>query len=104
MAHPVRRGSQPESPHSPSATAQRIGRRSHQCDAAVATSNHGCLAKQYRKYGPGVKLAKLERSGLTEQPESLVICERLDAAPMRLQGVWDGELEELMLERFTQLW
>ncbi|MFC7831087.1 hypothetical protein [Streptomyces sp. NPDC057375] len=69
-----------------------------------ATRNRGRLAELYRKYGPGGELAKLERSGLIEQPESIVICERLDAAPMLLQGVWDGELEESTLERFTQLW
>lgn len=33
-----------------------------------------------------------------------MICERLDAAPMWLQAVWDGEIGEMMLERFTELW
>ncbi len=69
-----------------------------------ATRNRDRLSELYRKYGPGGELAELERSGLTEQPESIVICERLDAAPMWLQGVWEGELEESMLERFAQLW
>ncbi|MEU8810656.1 hypothetical protein ACN6LC_004530 [Streptomyces violaceoruber] len=69
-----------------------------------ATRNRDRLTELYRKYGPGGELARLERSGLIEQPESIVICERLDAAPMLLRGVWDGELEESTLERFTQLW
>lgn len=71
---------------------------------AFATRNRDWLAELYRKYGPGGDLAELDRSGLTEQPESIVICERLDAAPLWLQGVWDGESEGSMLERFAQLW
>ncbi|MFF7764230.1 hypothetical protein [Streptomyces griseorubiginosus] len=69
-----------------------------------AARNRDRLMELYRKYGPGGELARLERSGLVEHPESIVICERLDAAPMWLQGVWDGEIEELTLERFAQLW
>ncbi|GAA2523371.1 hypothetical protein [Streptomyces longisporus] len=71
---------------------------------AFAARNRDRLTELYRKYGPGGELARLERSGLVEQPESIVIAERLDAAPMWLQGVWDGEIEELTLERFAQLW
>jgi hypothetical protein len=69
-----------------------------------AACNRDRLTELYRKYGPGGELAVLERSGLIDQPESIVICERLDAAPMWLQGAWDGETEELMLERSTELW
>ena len=69
-----------------------------------ATLNRGRLAELYRKYGPGGSLAKLENSGLIGQPESLVICERLDTVPMWLQRVWERELEELTFERFAHLW
>lgn len=69
-----------------------------------AARNRGRLMELYSKYLPGGALAVLDRSGLTDQPESLVICERLDAAPVWLQGVWEGELEESMLERFADLW
>ncbi|WP_316782961.1 hypothetical protein [Streptomyces sasae] len=71
---------------------------------SFAARNQGRLAELYRKYGPGGALSRLDRSGLTDQPESVVICERLDAAELWLEGVWDGELEESMLERFAQLW
>jgi hypothetical protein len=69
-----------------------------------AARNRDRLAELYRKYGPGGDLAALDLSGLTDQPESLVICERLDAGPLWLEGVWEGELEESMLERFARLW
>jgi hypothetical protein len=34
-----------------------------------------------------------------------VVCERLDTVPMRLDGVWNDEIDaELTLERFTKYW
>ncbi|MDT0485231.1 hypothetical protein [Streptomyces doebereineriae] len=45
------------------------------------------------------------RCYLTHQPESLVVCERLDTVPMWLAAVWNTELDaELTLERFTNHW
>lgn len=42
---------------------------------------------------------------LTRQPESVVICERLDAVPLWLEGVWNDEIDaELALDRFTKFW
>ncbi|MFE2693665.1 hypothetical protein [Streptomyces mirabilis] len=71
---------------------------------AFAEQNRERLATLYRKYGPGGQLAEVGRSDLVQQPESIVICERLDTYPMWLQGVWDGELEESLLERFIRVW
>ncbi|MEU9959836.1 hypothetical protein [Streptomyces sp. NPDC050982] len=32
---------------------------------------------------------------LVGQPESLIICERMETAPFLLRGRWDGELDDL---------
>ncbi|WP_369265198.1 hypothetical protein [Streptomyces sp. R35] len=77
------------------ATAQRIGGRPLVCDATAVASHQGTVAHMLLD-GTGC--------GLTEQPEIIVICERLDTAPLWLQGVRDGELDDSMLERFAQLW
>ncbi|MFD5734614.1 hypothetical protein ACFWIY_17530 [Streptomyces sioyaensis] len=53
----------------------------------------GRLEEILRRYGPGTAPAECGRFALVGQPESLVICERLESAPMSLQGLWDGELE-----------
>ncbi|MFF0097177.1 hypothetical protein ACFYSF_45750 [Streptomyces canus] len=72
---------------------------------AFADANRGRLGDLYGKYGPGGKFADESRCYLTHQPESLVVCERLDTVPMWLNAVWNDELDaELTLERFTDLW
>lgn len=69
-----------------------------------AEQNRDRLTALYRKYGPGGRLTELDRSGLAQQPESVVLCERIDTSPLWLEGVWDGELDESLLERFGSIW
>ncbi|MDJ0466980.1 hypothetical protein [Streptomyces sp. H27-C3] len=38
------------------------------------------------------------------QPESLVICERLESAPLLLDGIWEGELEDVLLKDLAFAW
>lgn len=72
---------------------------------AFAEANRERLGQLYGKYGPGGKSADESRCYLTHQPESVVVCERLDTVPLWLEGVWNEELEaELTLERFTGYW
>jgi hypothetical protein len=72
---------------------------------AFAEANRERLGQMYGKYGPGGKSADESRCYLTHQPESVVVCERLDTVPLWLEGVWNEELEaELTLERFTGYW
>ncbi|MET8680047.1 hypothetical protein ABZW18_21300 [Streptomyces sp. NPDC004647] len=71
---------------------------------AFAAQNRDRLTALYRKYGPGGELTELDRSGLAQQPESVVLCERIDTSPRWLEGVWDGELDESLLERFRNVW
>ncbi|MER7694908.1 hypothetical protein [Streptomyces sp. NPDC097610] len=72
---------------------------------AFADANRERLGQLCGKYGPGGKFADESRCYLTHQPESIVVCERLDTVPMWLEGVWDAELDaELTLQRFTTYW
>lgn len=66
-----------------------------------ADRNRDRLTALFRTYGPGGKLADLDRSGLSHQPISVVLCERIDTSRPWLEGVWDGELEKSLLERFS---
>ena len=72
---------------------------------AFAETSRERLVKLYSRYGPGGTFADDRRCYLTHQPESVVICERLDTVPMWLDGVWNEEIDaELVLERFTKYW
>ncbi|MFF4733301.1 hypothetical protein ACFY3M_50515 [Streptomyces mirabilis] len=72
---------------------------------AFAEANRERLAMLYARYGPGGTSADESHCYLTHQPESVVVCERLDTVPMWLDGVWNDEIDaELMLERFTKYW
>jgi hypothetical protein len=72
---------------------------------AFAEANRERFGDLYGKYGPGGEFADESRCYLTHQPESVVVCERLDTVPMWLNAVWNDELDaELTLERFTNLW
>jgi hypothetical protein len=63
------------------------------------------LVQLYGKYGPGGKFTDESHCYLTHQPESVVVCERLDSVPMWLEAVWNDELDaEVTLERFTKHW
>lgn len=70
---------------------------------AFADNNRECLAQLYGKYGPGAPFADESRCYLTHQPESVVVCERLDTVPMWLEGVWNDEIvAELVLLDFRR--
>ncbi|MEU0946835.1 hypothetical protein ABZ379_29430 [Streptomyces canus] len=72
---------------------------------AFAEAGRERLVQLYGKYGPGGKFADESHCYLTHQPESVVVCERLDSVPMWLEAVWNDELAaELTLERFTKYW
>lgn len=72
---------------------------------AFADANRERLGDLYGKYGPGGKFADESRCYLTDQRESVVVCERLDTVPVWLAAVWNRELDaELTLERFTNHW
>ncbi|MFJ1610766.1 hypothetical protein ACIOHS_46835 [Streptomyces sp. NPDC088253] len=72
---------------------------------AFAEANGERLAKLFSRYGPGGRFEDRNLCYLTHQPESVVVCERLDVVPMRLAGVWNDEIDaELTLERFTKYW
>ncbi|MFC9634347.1 hypothetical protein ACFTY8_35100 [Streptomyces mirabilis] len=68
-----------------------------------ADNNRERLAQLYGKYGPGAPFADESRCYLTHQPASVVVCERLDTVPMRLEGVWNDEIDaELVLLDFRR--
>lgn len=72
---------------------------------AFAETSRERLAKLYAEYGPGGRFEDERRCYLTHQPESVVVCERLNTVPMWLSGVWNEELDAAtVLERFTQFW
>ncbi|MBU3869029.1 hypothetical protein KN815_34755 [Streptomyces sp. 4503] len=62
------------------------------------------LEKMLRAYGPGSAPAEYGRYALVGQPESLVLCERLETTPLLLQGLWDGELEDTFLDDLAYAW
>ncbi|MET9324620.1 hypothetical protein ABZX75_31340 [Streptomyces sp. NPDC003038] len=41
---------------------------------------------------------------LAGQPESLIICERMEIAPFPLRARWDASLEELLLDDLEFAW
>jgi hypothetical protein len=72
---------------------------------AFADTHRERLGQLYGKYGQGGKFADGSRCYLAHQPESVVVCERLDTVPMWLEAVWNNELDaELTLDRFTKFW
>ena len=62
------------------------------------------LEQLYREFGPGSALAGHGRYELVSQPVGIVLCERLDAAPMWLSGTWEGELPEQWLADVAEAW
>ncbi|WP_328335727.1 hypothetical protein [Streptomyces sp. NBC_00455] len=66
--------------------------------------NRARLEKLWRIYGPAGVFPRGVYH-LVEQPESFVLCERIDNAPMWLKGVWNRECEsETPLERLQEAW
>ncbi|AWN32618.1 hypothetical protein [Streptomyces sp. NEAU-S7GS2] len=62
------------------------------------------LEELLRAYGPGSRPASHGRYMLVGQPESLIICERMDANPFLLRGRWEKELEEVLLDDIEFAW
>ncbi|MFE5563119.1 hypothetical protein [Streptomyces sp. NPDC056544] len=63
------------------------------------------LEKLWRVYGPNGVFPYEGVYHLIEQPESFVLCERIDRAPMSLKGVWGREWEsDTPLERLEEAW
>lgn len=62
------------------------------------------LQELLRAYGPGSKPASHGRYVLVGQPESLIICERMEAAPFLLRGRWERELEAILLDDLEFVW
>ncbi|MEV7130972.1 hypothetical protein [Streptomyces sp. NPDC093260] len=71
---------------------------------AYLGENRARLEKLWRIYGPAGVFPRGVYH-LVEQPESFVLCERIDNDPMWLKGVWGREFEsETLLERLEQAW
>ncbi|MFJ9041063.1 RHS repeat-associated core domain-containing protein [Streptomyces sp. NPDC102406] len=62
------------------------------------------LEEMLRTYGPGSKPASHGRYALIGQPETLVIVERMEAAPFLLRGQWEKELEAVFLDDLESAW
>ncbi|MFJ8770484.1 hypothetical protein [Streptomyces clavifer] len=54
--------------------------------------------------GPGSAPASHGRYALIGQPETLVILERMETAPMLLRGLWKKELETVFLDDLEFAW
>ncbi|NUQ96858.1 MAG: hypothetical protein HOY79_09925 [Streptomyces sp.] len=66
--------------------------------------NRARLEKLWHVYGPAGVFPRGVYH-LVELPESFVLCERIDHAPMWLQGVWGRECEsDTPLERLQEAW
>ena len=64
----------------------------------------GRLEELLRAYGPGSAPAAHGRYMLVGQPESLIICERMESAPFLLRGRWKEELEHVLLDDLEFAW
>ncbi|MFD8119414.1 hypothetical protein [Streptomyces microflavus] len=62
------------------------------------------LEELLRAYGPGSRPASHGRYTLVGQPETLVILERMEAAPFLLRGRWEEELETVFLDDLEFAW
>lgn len=71
---------------------------------AFADRHRERLEEMLRAYGPGSTPASHGRYVLVGQPESLILCERMETAPFLLRGRWDGELEDTLLDDLEFVW
>lgn len=62
------------------------------------------LEELLRAYGPGSTPASHGRYMLAGQPESLIVCERMEAAPFLLRSRWDKALEAALLDDLEFAW
>ncbi|MFD3875356.1 hypothetical protein [Streptomyces sp. NPDC058623] len=71
---------------------------------AFADRHRGRLQELLRAYGPGSKPASHGRYMLAGQPESLIVCERMETAPFLLRARWDASLEDVLLDDLEFAW
>ncbi|MFJ8390543.1 hypothetical protein ACIQ9Q_39840 [Streptomyces sp. NPDC094438] len=71
--------------------------------ARFVRAHHGRLTRLYRAYGPQGRYPD-QTCHLAAQPESIVLCERLQATPFRLEELWNQEYGETGLEPLHQAW
>ncbi|MER7048335.1 hypothetical protein [Streptomyces jumonjinensis] len=62
------------------------------------------LQEMLRAYGPGSTPASHGRYTLVGQPESLIICERMETAPFRLRSQWNKALDNVLLDDLEYAW
>ncbi|MDJ0345915.1 hypothetical protein QMK19_35365 [Streptomyces sp. H10-C2] len=71
---------------------------------AFAAQHRERLAELLRAYGPDSTPASHGRYMLAGQPESLIIYERMESAPMLLRGRWESALEAVLLDDLEFAW
>ncbi|MFF7342052.1 hypothetical protein ACFZAT_32710 [Streptomyces sp. NPDC008163] len=71
---------------------------------AFVEDHRARLEELLRAYGPGSRPASHGRYALVGQPETLVILERMEAAPFLLRGRWEEELETVFLDDLEFAW
>lgn len=71
---------------------------------AFADRHRERLEKLLRTHGPGSAPAAHGRYALVGQPETLVVCERMETARLLLYGLWEGELEDVLLDDLAYAW
>ncbi|MFB8020793.1 hypothetical protein ACFC36_19735 [Streptomyces rubiginosohelvolus] len=71
---------------------------------AFAQQHRERLEQLLRAYGPGSTPASHGRYALIGQPETLVILERMETAPLLLRGTWDDEEEDVFLDDLEFAW
>ncbi|MFE3143367.1 hypothetical protein [Streptomyces scopuliridis] len=71
---------------------------------AFAEQHRERLQEMLHQYGPGSAPSEHGRYALVGQPESLIICERMETAPFLLHGDWEGNLEDVLLRDLEFAW
>ncbi|MBM9506782.1 hypothetical protein [Actinacidiphila acididurans] len=71
---------------------------------AFADRHRERLAEPMRAYGSGSAPAAHGRYTLVGQPETLVVCERMEYARLLPYGLWDVELEHTDLDDLAYAW
>lgn len=72
--------------------------------AAFVEQHRARLEEMLRTHGPGSTPASHGRYALIGQPETLVIVERMEAAPFLLRGQWEKEEEIVFLDDLEFVW
>ncbi|MFE7676780.1 hypothetical protein ACFU5N_31785 [Streptomyces albidoflavus] len=71
---------------------------------AFVEEHRARLEEVLRTHGPGSRPAAHGRYALIGQPETLVVLERMEAAPFLLRGRWEEELETVFLDDLEFVW